>query len=112
MMRAQSEIGTSEITKIIDEYRGSLFGYASMNFYSEFLAAVEVYNDYQQYFGQLVLDQPSLRAPAAKTTLVAAKAPLQRRFRRQRPPQPISTKSAKAILWPISRVVLVRRWQN
>ena len=75
MMRAQSEIGTSEITKIIDEYRGSLFGYASMNFYSEFLAAVEVYNDYQQYFGQLVLDQPSLRAPAAKTTLVAAKAP-------------------------------------
>jgi membrane-bound lytic murein transglycosylase D len=59
MMRAQSEVGSSDITKVISEYRGSLFGYASMNFYSEFLAAVDVYNSYEQYFGQLVLDQPS-----------------------------------------------------
>jgi membrane-bound lytic murein transglycosylase D len=73
MMRAQEEVGSSEITKVIEEYKGPLFGYASMNFYSEFLAAVEVYQNYQQYFGQLVLDQPTLKATAA-TTLVAAKA--------------------------------------
>jgi LysM repeat protein len=74
MMRAQSEVGSSEITKIIDEYDGPLFGYASMNFYSEFLAAVEVYNNYQNYFGQLALDQPSMKSAAAKpTTATAAK---------------------------------------
>src|SRR5438034_11530856 len=50
MQRAQSEAG-SEIAKIIEQYRGPAFGYASMNFYSEFLAAVDVYNNYEQYFG-------------------------------------------------------------
>src|SRR5262245_10306080 len=34
MLRAQSEVGSSEITKVIDQYKGPLFGYASMNFYS------------------------------------------------------------------------------
>src|SRR5436190_1164795 len=74
MMRAQGEVGSSDMLKVIDEYRGPLFGYASMNFYAEFLAAVEVYRDYAQYFGQLTLDSPSMRAPAATTpvTQVAA----------------------------------------
>jgi membrane-bound lytic murein transglycosylase D len=60
MLRAQDEIG-SELTSIIANYRGKLFGYASMNFYSEFVAAVQVYNNYQQYFGELTLDTPSMR---------------------------------------------------
>jgi membrane-bound lytic murein transglycosylase D len=73
MMRAQSEVG-SEITKIIDGYRGPLFGYASMNFYSEFAAAVDVYKNYEQYFGQLAFDKPSTRPePAPALTRVAAK---------------------------------------
>ena len=87
MMRAQSEIG-SDITKIIDEYRGPVFGYASMNFYTEFLAAVDVYNNYEQYFGTLALDKPmpgsprpalvkaalvKTTPPRAKTTQVASK---------------------------------------
>ena len=76
MMRARSEVGTSDITKIVSEYKGRLFGYASMNFYSEFLAAVDVYNNYQQYFGQLTLDKPSTKQSAAPApTKVAAKAP-------------------------------------
>jgi membrane-bound lytic murein transglycosylase D len=74
MLRARSEVGSSDIIKVIDEYKGPLFGYASMNFYSEFLAAVEVYKNYEQYFGQLVLDQPSLQR-SAPVTVVAAKAP-------------------------------------
>src|SRR5262245_29454805 len=74
MMRAQSEVGSSDLTKVIDEYKGPLFGYASMNFYSEFLAAVDVYNNYEQYFGQLVLDKPTTRT-APVTTVAAAKTP-------------------------------------
>jgi len=65
MLRAQSEVGSSDMGKVIDEYTGPLFGYASMNFYSEFLAAVDVYKNHQQYFGQLVLDRP-IRSEAAK----------------------------------------------
>ena len=57
MLRAQDQIG-SDLTSIIERYRSSIFGYASMNFYSEFLAAVEVYNNYQEYFGELTLDTP------------------------------------------------------
>ena len=75
MMRAQSDVGSSDITKVIDEYKGPLFGYASMNFYSEFLAAVDVYNNYQQYFGQLVLDRPSAQPTVTPAPIqVAAKA--------------------------------------
>ena len=64
MLRAQSEAG-SELPSIIRDYRGRLFGYASMNFYSEFLAAVEVYDNYEQYFGQLALDKPPAKQAAA-----------------------------------------------
>src|SRR5579884_2428193 len=45
MVRAKSEVGP-DITRIINDYRGPVFGYASMNFYSEFLAAVDVYQNY------------------------------------------------------------------
>lgn len=74
MMRAQSQVG-NEITSIIKEYRGPLFGYASMNFYSEFLAAVDVYKNYEQHFGQLTLDKPSMKQGVAPSTAkVATKA--------------------------------------
>ncbi len=72
MQRAQSEAGP-EMANIIDQYRGPSFGYASMNFYSEFLAAVEVYNSYEQYFGQLTLDKrPGTQSVAPTLTRVAA----------------------------------------
>src|SRR4029079_8872809 len=57
------------------QYNGPLFGYASMNFFSEFLAAVEVYEDYPTYFGQLALDKPRA-APATKLAPAAAAAPV------------------------------------
>ena len=82
MMRAQSEVGSSDITKVIDEYKGPLFGYASMNFYAEFLAAVDVYNSYEQYFGKLALDKPSMKqgvapAPARVAAKTATKPRVQ-----------------------------------
>jgi len=72
MLRAQSEVGP-EITKIIEDYRGPLFGYASMNFYAEFIAALDVYRNYEQYFGELALDKPSTR-PEPSVVKVAAKS--------------------------------------
>lgn len=77
MLRAQSEVGSSEITKVINEYRGPAFGYASMNFYSEFLAAVDVYDNYEQYFGQLTLDTPSMKQGVTPVR-VALKTPAPR----------------------------------
>ena len=71
MRRAQQAHG-SDLTTIIKEYRGPVFGYASMNFYSEFLAAVEVYETHATYFGELVLDKPN--APPVKVA-AATKAP-------------------------------------
>jgi len=73
MLRAQSEAGP-EIAMIIERYRGPAFGYASMNFYSEFLAAVDVYKNYEQYFGQLALDKPGERpSPAPIVTRVSVR---------------------------------------
>jgi membrane-bound lytic murein transglycosylase D len=73
MVRAQNEVG-SDITKVISDYKGPSFGYASMNFYTEFLAAVEVYHNYEQYFGQLTLETPSSR-PTTTVTALAATTP-------------------------------------
>ncbi len=58
MQRAKDEVGP-DISQIINEYRGPVFGYASMNFYTEFLAAVDVYNHYEEHFGALALDKPA-----------------------------------------------------
>jgi len=78
MMRAKSEVG-SDLPKIIDEYHGPVFGYASMNFYSEFLAAIDVYENYDQYFGSLVLDKPTgaavSRPPLVKASLTTKATP-------------------------------------
>jgi membrane-bound lytic murein transglycosylase D len=73
MLAAQKEHG-SDLPKIIDEYRGPVFGYASMNFYSEFLAAVEIYDNYPQYFGELALER-SDSIPQNRPTMTAAKTP-------------------------------------
>jgi membrane-bound lytic murein transglycosylase D len=73
MLRAQKEHG-SDITRIISDYRGPVFGYASMNFYAEFLAALEVYQSYPTYFGELVLDQPD-RPKAAAAQVAKASTP-------------------------------------
>ena len=44
---AVKKLGTKDITKIIDNHKSNTFGFASKNFYSEFLAAlyVTVYSD-------------------------------------------------------------------
>ncbi|MEZ4741339.1 MAG: lytic transglycosylase domain-containing protein [Bdellovibrionota bacterium] len=43
--RAVRQTGSSSIDQIINNYRSSTFGFASKNFYAEFLAVAKVYNN-------------------------------------------------------------------
>jgi membrane-bound lytic murein transglycosylase D len=56
MMRAKNLLGTYE--NIFKNYDGKLFGFASRNFYSEFIAAREVARNYRRYFGNVTLAEP------------------------------------------------------
>ena len=58
MRRAARKLGTKDIVKIVRKYRSRTFGFASRNFYVEFLAANIVASNAEFYFGPLVLDQP------------------------------------------------------
>jgi membrane-bound lytic murein transglycosylase D len=57
MKRAKRRHG-DDIVKVIDNYRSRTFGFASKNFFSEFMAALEVSQNPQQYFPGLVMNQP------------------------------------------------------
>lgn len=54
--RAVRDVGSDDIGRIIAEYRGPRFGFASRNFYPQFLAALEVDRNYEYYFGPIQLD--------------------------------------------------------
>jgi peptidoglycan lytic transglycosylase D len=56
--RAVRETGSSDIGVIAKAYHGPLFGFASRNFYAEFLAALAVERAYKDYFGDLRFDTP------------------------------------------------------
>jgi membrane-bound lytic murein transglycosylase D len=56
--RAVDTLGTTDIEKIIRSYRGKNFGFASRNFYPEFLAALQVQKNVQKHFGQLQAHKP------------------------------------------------------
>lgn len=56
MLRAKNAMGGYDT--IFRNYEGNRFGFASRNFYAEFIAAVEVAKNYQHYFGTIRLDPP------------------------------------------------------
>jgi len=58
MERAIRKLGTRDIGTIVRRYKSRTFGFASRNFYTSFLAAVEVSHNYEHYFGELVIDPP------------------------------------------------------
>jgi membrane-bound lytic murein transglycosylase D len=47
MARARDELGTADISTIVRDYRGPAFGFASRNFYAEFLAALDVEREWK-----------------------------------------------------------------
>ena len=60
MKKAVAKTGTEDIGKIVHNYRGRAFGFASRNFYAEFLAAVHVANNYERYFGHIRFAKPTV----------------------------------------------------
>ena len=56
MARAVRDTGTRDIGRIITEYKGPRFGFASRNFYPQFLAALEVERNAEKYYGKVNMD--------------------------------------------------------
>ncbi|MCK9468983.1 MAG: LysM peptidoglycan-binding domain-containing protein [Porticoccaceae bacterium] len=56
--RAASAMGTTDIARLVREYRGPAFGFASRNFYVSFLAALEVDRNAEKYFGPIAMAKP------------------------------------------------------
>jgi membrane-bound lytic murein transglycosylase D len=52
------EAGTNDITRILENPNRRHFGFASGNFYPEFLAALEVYDQIPRYFPGITLEAP------------------------------------------------------
>jgi membrane-bound lytic murein transglycosylase D len=57
MLRAKREHG-DDIAQIVKRYKSRTFGFASRNFYAQFMAAREIMSDYQKYFGPVRRDEP------------------------------------------------------
>ena len=53
-----NQYGTTDLTRLIEHPTERAFGFASSNFYPEFLAAVEIYRDWRTHFPQLQIDPP------------------------------------------------------
>ena len=66
--RAVRETGTTDIETIVANYRGRAFGFASRNFYAQFLAVLDVENRASDYFGDVNFDP----APVFRTVVTDA----------------------------------------
>ena len=56
MRRASRKMGTTDIAVINRKYKSRTFGFASRNFYPEFLAALEIDQNPEKFFGPLPAD--------------------------------------------------------
>ena len=57
-MKAVNAVGSKDIWKIILNYDGPAFGFASSNFFVELLAAIEIEQNAQVYFPGIVRESP------------------------------------------------------
>jgi membrane-bound lytic murein transglycosylase D len=76
VLRAVQETGSRNIEVIIKNYQGRTFGFASQNFYAEFLAALDIEKNASLYFPDIeperpwLFDEIKLEAPVEYRTLV------------------------------------------
>ena len=77
VLRAKEEMGTYET--VFENYGGKRFGFASRNFYSEFLAARHVAKNYTEYFSDVRLNK-SLEAREVLTKGQTSVAELSRHY--------------------------------
>ena len=61
MRRAKRRLGTTNIHTIINRYKSRTFGFASKNFYAEFLAASDIEQSPETYFSNLKKDRSENR---------------------------------------------------
>jgi len=66
MSRAIGDTGSNDIATIVRYYGGPGFGFASRNFYAEFLAALDIEKNSEQYFGRL----PKETLPPTRTVML------------------------------------------
>lgn len=59
MLRAREAHG-NDLPRIVREYRGRVFGFASRNFYAEFLAARRIARDPERFFPEGIRPEPPL----------------------------------------------------
>jgi hypothetical protein len=59
MRRAVQQVNTRDVATIIDKYKSRSFGFASRNFYPEFLAVLDIQHNVHQYFPQVTLQAPT-----------------------------------------------------
>lgn len=67
MKRAQNQMGT-DFVRIVEQYNGPAFGFASRNYYAQFLAAREIANNPEAYFREGI----QYEAPVAPGQYLAA----------------------------------------
>jgi membrane-bound lytic murein transglycosylase D len=58
MRRAVRVLGTRDIDVVIEKYKSRTFGFASRNFYPQFLAARDIVRAHESYFGPLTRHEP------------------------------------------------------
>jgi membrane-bound lytic murein transglycosylase D len=68
--RAMREYGDTAYVDILRNYDGRTFGFASRNFYVAFLAAKQVDQNVEQYFPNLVVDQPVIYATSSLSAYI------------------------------------------
>jgi membrane-bound lytic murein transglycosylase D len=57
LIRAQKKLKTNDISKIVEDYSSSSFGFASSNFFCSFLAALHVEKYQKELFGDVLTPQ-------------------------------------------------------
>lgn len=58
MERAVEKLKTRDFDTVVERYQGRYFGFASKNFYAEFLAVLDIVTHVQKHFPGLTLDTP------------------------------------------------------
>ena len=69
-LRATIKLETNDLEKVLKEHYSPIFGFASKNYYAEFLAAKNILENEKKYFPNLIKD------PAWKYEIVELKHPL------------------------------------
>ena len=80
MRRAVRTLGTKDIEKIVRNYEGRSFGFASRNFYVAFLAAADIEANPSRYLGKLKREAPRQEMVVTLPHYVSVKA-LEKSFR-------------------------------